>query len=135
MTRANLDIDLNGSSSTIAETFAAILTAVDAHPNGYTICAQFSNQPHAIGLQTADLKKDSTDALLLKEVFTVAQDQAEAYCRTRSLIILQLNGITTLGELRMLSRSKLYEITGIGDKLGEYLERQLNIQGFEYPLD
>lgn len=124
MAHVNLDMNFDGTSTSIGTTLTKLLAAADEHPDGYSINAQFTGKPHTIDVQVQVRHMAEVDAILLRDTLK-PRTAAEKTLMKRLLTALEKQFITTLGQLRQHSIKEILAIDYVGPTMVRFLAGQL----------
>lgn len=124
MAHVNLDMDFDGTGTSIGTTLAKLLAVADEHPDGYSISAQFTGKPHTIDVQVQVRHVTEVDAILLRDTLK-PRTAAEKALMMRLLTALEKQFITSIGQLRQLSIKEILKIDYVGPTMVRFLTGQL----------
>ncbi len=122
MAHVNLDMDFDGTGTSIGTTLAKLLAVADEHPDGYSISAQFTGKPHTTDVQVAHMA--AVDDILVADALRTTGQHGVILAK-RIVNLLNERDIYTLGELRELSRAELMEIPQFGPAMWDFVYVQL----------
>jgi DNA-directed RNA polymerase alpha subunit len=130
MAHVNLDMDFDGTSTSIGTTLAKLLAVADEHPDGYSISAQFTGKPHTTDVQVQVAHMAAVDAMLVADALKPTGQHGVILAK-RIVNLLNERDIYTLGELRECSRAQIMEIPQFGPAMWDFVYVQLGRHGIQ----